>query len=80
MYDNGDHGDNFDNEHMPWRMASQLVNNLNRVSWMYSYAVFTIRTIVMVIEFEKIRAYQPGVMVNVAAAAKPLEEIEKIGW
>jgi hypothetical protein len=64
-------------EHVPHRTANKLGSLLQRIINVYARAGFTVRTILMDNEFEKVRDYLPNVTLNTTAAAEHVGDIER---
>ena len=66
-------------EHVPTRKAAQLSSSLKRVINLYARGGFTVRTIMMDVEFEKVKDKKGMelVDVNTTAARKHVGEIER---
>lgn len=64
-------------EHAPTRTATQLSNLLQRVVQVYLRAGFHPRTIMMDMEFDKVKDKMPSLVVNTTAAREHVAEIER---
>ena len=64
-------------EHVPCRTAAQLSKSLVKVLWLYARGGFRVNTIMMDMEFEKVRDLLPMTEVNTTAAREHVEEIER---
>ena len=64
-------------EHLPTRNAGQLARNLVKVSMLYNRAGFKIQTILMDMEFDKVKPLLPHVIVNTSAAREHVGEVER---
>jgi hypothetical protein len=64
-------------EHVPQRTAAKLGSLLQRIINVYARAGFTVRTILMDNEFEKVKDHLPHVTLNTTAAAEHVGDIER---
>ncbi len=64
-------------KHVPQRTASKLGYLLQRIIRVYARAGFTVRTILMDNEFEKVKDHVPEANLNTPAAAEHIGEIER---
>ena len=64
-------------EHVPHRTASKLGYLLQRIIRVYARAGFTIQTILMDNEFEKVKDHVPEANLNTPAASEHIGEIER---
>ena len=64
-------------EHVPCRTAAQLSESLVKVLWLYARGGFRVNTIMMDMEFEKVRDLLPMTEVNTTAAREHVGEIER---
>ena len=64
-------------EHVPVRTAKSLAKHIDRVVHVYARAGFTVRTILMDGEFEKIRDLVPKLECNTTAAKEHVSEAER---
>ena len=58
-------------------MANQLASNLKRIISLYSRAGFTIQTILMNMEFNKVIPEIPEVVINTSAASEHVAEVKR---
>ena len=63
-------------EHVPVRMATNLSKHITGVLEVYKQAGFSVRTILIDREFEKIRPLLPNLECNTTAAKKHVSEAE----
>jgi hypothetical protein len=64
-------------EHVPQRTASKLGYLLQRIVRVYARAGFTVQTILMDNEFEKVRDHVHETVLNIPVAAEQIREIER---
>jgi hypothetical protein len=64
-------------EHLPSRSAKCLVHTLKRVFRIYATAGFVIHTVLMDMEFEKLRTMMPHMVLNTMAAREHVGEVEQ---
>ena len=64
-------------EHVPVRMASNLSKHITQVLEVYKRAGFVVRTILMDVEFEKIRPLLPNLECNTTAAKEHVSKAER---
>ncbi len=64
-------------EHAPRRTASKLGILLHRIARVYAHAGFTVQTILMDNEFEKVRDHVPMLALNTPAANEHVGDIER---
>ena len=67
----------FSCEHVPSRTAKQLSNSFKKNLWIYARGGFKVRTIMMDMEFEKVKDQLGMVEVNTTAAREHVGEIER---
>jgi hypothetical protein len=64
-------------EFLPTRTAKSLASRFEQIKHMYARGGFTVGTILMDNEFEKVRALVPGLHINTTAAKEHVPEIER---
>ncbi len=64
-------------EHAPQQTASKIAYLLQRIVRVYNRAGFTVQTILMDNEFEKVRNHLPAINLNLPAAREHVAEIER---
>ena len=64
-------------EHAPHRTASKIAHLLQRIIQVYNRAGFTVQTILMDNEFEKVRSHLHDTTLNLPAAGEHVGEIER---
>jgi hypothetical protein len=64
-------------KHAPQQTASKIAYLLQRIVRVYNRAGFTVQTILMDNEFEKVRDHVPTVNLNLPAAGEHVAEIER---
>ncbi len=64
-------------EHVPVRTATNLSKHIKRVLEVYKRAGFIVRTILMDVEFEKLKPLLPTVECNTTAAKEHVSEAER---
>ncbi len=63
-------------EHAPQRMASKVAYLLQCIARVYNHAGFTVQTILMDDEFEKVQDHVPDINLNLPAVGEHITEIE----
>ncbi len=64
-------------EHAPQRNAAKLGSLIHQIVWSYSRASFTIQTILMDKEFEKVRDHVPKLILNTLVADEHIGMVER---
>ncbi len=64
-------------EYLPSRTANRLIHTLDRATQIYRKAGFRVQTVLMDIEFKKLKDRMPYVVLNTTAAREHVGEIEQ---
>ena len=64
-------------EHAPKRTATKLGDLIQRIVWVYARAGFTVQTVLMDNEFEKLKDHVPMLALNLPAASEQVGKIER---